>query len=181
MDAIRAWHSLILILSLKLILFKHKADLHMLNVHRQVIAFDWYLPYFLIKTHEISILPWLISSSIYALILSLIFANNKIFPFQYRWRVTFHRFFDSFYISRTSCIVEGRLIVGVTPRTTRTAHTSPGMLHTKVLNLISIRATQACCRATRNYAAAVRGLSLSRICCRYELLYGSLTAAPTMH
>ena len=179
MDAIRAWHSLIL--SLKLILFKHEADLHMLNVSQASYCLRLISSLFPHKDPWNLHFPWLISSSIYALILSLIFANSKIFPFQYRRRVTFHRFFDSFYISRTSCIVEGRLIAGVTPRTTRTAHTSPGMLHTKVLNLISIRATQACCRATRNYAAAVRGLSLSRICRRYELLYCSLTAAPTIH
>ena len=48
--------------------------------HRQVVSFDWYLPYSLIKTKIICIFfPWLISSSLYTVILSLIFVNSKMF------------------------------------------------------------------------------------------------------
>ena len=48
--------------------------------HRQVVSFDWYLPYSIIKTKIICIFfPWLISSSLYTVILSLIFVNSKMF------------------------------------------------------------------------------------------------------
>ena len=73
--------------------------------HRQVVSFDSYLPYFQIKTQEIYIFPWLVSMFLHAVIPSIIFVNNKIFPFQFWWSITFHRFFDSFRISRPACII----------------------------------------------------------------------------
>ena len=73
--------------------------------HGQVVSFDWYIPYFLIKAQEICIFSWLISSSLYTVIPSLIFVNNKNFPFQFWWNITFHKFFDVYYISRPACFI----------------------------------------------------------------------------
>ena len=48
-------------------------------------------------------------------------------------------------------------------RAARTARTRRDMLCVKVLSLIGLRATQACCTATRNGAAIVGEISMSRI------------------